>query len=60
MPESQGPQNLLPLMLMPFAYMWLWLANMAMFIHVGRMGYAPFSSSADASRWIPTDNRVDA
>lgn len=48
MPESQGPQNLLPLM--PFAYMWFWLANMAMFIHVEHMGYAHFSSSADASR----------
>lgn len=45
---------------MPFAYLWLWLANMAVFIHVGYMGYAPFSSDADASVWICTDKRVDA
>lgn len=31
MPESQGPQNLLPLM--PFAYMWFWLANMVHPVH---------------------------
>ena len=60
MPESQGPQNPLQFMLVPFAYIQLWLANMAVFIHVGHLGYAPFSSGADASRWICTDKRVDA
>lgn len=60
MPESRGLQNLLQLMLVPFAYIQLCLDTMAVLIHVGHLGYTPFSSGADASRWICTDKRVDA